>query len=219
MVAIIRIFLILLVPMVCVYCAKKTAPSGFMGVQWYSSRKYVAGKYANLKKLTIPLIDDITMFEGDTVHVWSEQEGKSTEKNVIKRFSFLKGKLRNVEVLYDSSIVRFNYFNNTVLKNLVDLYGDYNVYEKDDNEFMTTHYFKWEHLNTVVMAMFGHFKGLMPQNYDWIKVRYYEKSFYEIKHRKDRERGLYTIQKVPLRREKGEKTKNLKKKVPKKLYY
>ncbi|MFH1761473.1 MAG: hypothetical protein ABIA63_10280 [bacterium] len=210
----------------CFYCilcvillsAPAEVINGFEESPWNSSLTFIVSRYNNLKKLRISHIKGITIFGKDTMSLWSETEDHRSDNKFIKKFYFLNDELRMVDVVYDSMYININYFKNAVLNGLIKRHGKYSSYEKDENDFMITHYFRWINQTTVIMAMCGHFKEIDSNKYDWIKIRYYEKKYYELKQKKEIQSDFLlkgdpeknkADQRKPARLQKNEETRDL----------
>lgn len=154
--------------------------AGYENVKWDASYYTVRIFYPKITKVKNPCyFDGVNLFGSDTLKAWEEKAKDPLFKKRV--FLFQKKKLVAVEVHYEP--VDLPVFEKKIVEPLKQIYGAKQMQTTTQNDRTKDNvYFIWKTKTDVVVAMWGHFKQVSPDNLDWIRVVYYKRDFYDLKN-------------------------------------
>ncbi len=157
--------------------------SGYENLRWNSSSSVVKKAFPHVKKMTPCYFEGVNIFGPDTLKFAVE---KITSENIEKKiYSFFKNGLVAVELDYRTFETGEKGFKKNVIAKLVKTYGKANMsYWKYQDKTKEGHCFIWCTKEDVVLAVYGHFKAVSPNNLDWVKVTHYKRKFFDYKNQR-----------------------------------
>jgi hypothetical protein len=156
---------------------------GYGTLRWGSSIRAVKSKYPSLKKVKNPCyFEGVNVFGRDTLVAY--QQKISNEELYKRTFFFYRKQLVAVDLHYRDMTLKF--FRKKIIKPLKESLGKKKyVYKTQNDKTKKNCYYIWRRPYDVIVAMYGHFKNVRPENLDWVRVKFYNKDFYDLKF-KDR---------------------------------
>lgn len=154
--------------------------AGYEKLGWDATPRTVKQRYSTVSRVKNPCyFEGINVFGTDTLMVYEQTFRNPAVRS--RSFIFLRKKLVAVEIQYD--VVDMPTFERKILEPLKKKLGTklmQNTVQSDKTK--ENLYYIWRTKEDVVVAMYGHFKEVSPENLDWIRVTYYKKDFYDFKN-------------------------------------
>jgi len=149
--------------------------------RWDTPVSTVLDKYPGAMRNWCCYFNGVNIFGRDSLEIYTEP----IEKGDYDRhtFLFMKKRLVEVELKFRTDSVTLNNFEQKVVEPLKKKFGSKKFYEgTQDDKTKHNQYYLWRTKTDVILAMYGHFKKVNPNNLDWVKVCYYKKEFYDFKN-------------------------------------
>jgi hypothetical protein len=165
-----------------------------MGLKWGSPYKKVKKRFPKMRSVDNPCyFDGVNVFGRDSTQFFEEV---FTDNSMNKRvFVFYRRRLVAVDLHYGSMDLKA--FNKKLVRRLKkNLSRRRLAYRVHNDQTKVNHYYIWNLKGSIIVAMHGHFKNVVPDNLDWVRIKYYYKSFYELKKKNQKKlagSGRYEI--------------------------
>jgi hypothetical protein len=155
------------------------ACAGYGKLQWNAPGKTVKKHYPKLSRLkNICYFEGVNCFGHDSLAFFEQVRPEKGLKHRL--FVFQKKKLVAVEMRYDNEAVNDSLFRDKIVADLAKQLGPQKMaYKEEQDRTKINKYYIWSLKNDVVVAVYGHFKKVSPENLDWIRVKYYDRNFYD----------------------------------------
>jgi hypothetical protein len=153
---------------------------GYEHLKWDATYYTVRIFYPKITKVKNPCyFDGVNIFGSDTLRAYEERPKDPLFKKRV--FLFQRKRLVAVEVHYEPMDLPF--FEKRVVEPLKKIYGAKRMQTTTQSDNTKDNvYFIWKTRSDVVVAMWGHFKRVSPDNLDWNRVVFYKRSFYDLKN-------------------------------------
>ena len=154
------------------------ASAGYEDLAWRAPYRVVKRSFPGISRVRdLCYFEGVNLFGQDSLVVFEEKQPLDGVRRRL--FVFQQGKLVAVEIQYDNSAVTDSLFQYSIIEPLVQKYGKKKMkYKQERNRTKENKYFIWDQKDDIIVAVYGHFKKVSPDNLDWVRVKYYDKDYY-----------------------------------------